>query len=558
MKKSIVKFISLTVALLLMTSIFFGCSGYKAKGGQPSNENADIEKEANSSDGMSKTELTALPIVKEPITLTYYTELGSKAAHTMKSHAEMACYKELEKRTGIKIEFIHPPMGQESEHFNLMIASRDLPDIIYWNWLDYPGGPEKAISDGIIIKLNEYMDKYAPNLKQVFSDSPDARKQSMLDDGSYYMFPFLKIDPSLKAGGPVIRKDWLDKLSLSIPKTLDDWYNMLKTFKEKDPNGNGKTDEIPLIARKEIGRLEGLTSFTAPFGVVFGFYQDDGKIKYGPIEEGYKQFIITMNKWYKEGLLDREFAATDEKSFDAKLTSERAGAYIGRIANTFGRYLTLMKDKNSSFNLTGAPWPIGPAGKPYNVRTDMVLICYGQGAAISTKNEHVIESVRWLDYHYSPDGHMLMNFGILGESYIMEGDYPKYTDIIVNNPELGATDALAKYAVSQSSGPIVQDKRYFEQILVFPQQKECIELWNSGSDTSLLLPPIAPSIDESAKFASIMSDIDTLVSEMFTKFIMGVEPIDKFEEYVQQIKKMGIDEAIKIQQAAYDRYNNRK
>lgn len=113
-----------------------------------------------------------------------------------------------------------------------------------------------------------------------------------------------------------------------------------------------------------------------------------------------------------------------------------------------------------------------------------------------------------------------------------------------------------QYSRSCYSGQFIQDRRYQEQYLQFPEQVEALKTW--GKHKGLLrMPPITPTPEESQEFASIMSEVDTYVSEMFLKFIMGQEPLIKFDEYVEQIKKMKIDKAIKIQEAALARYNSR-
>ena len=116
-------------------------------------------------------------------------------------------YQQREKDSGIHIEFIHPALGQEAEQFNLMIASRDLPDLVEYNWVNYQGGVQKAIDDGVIIKLNDYIDQYAPNFKKTVSDGSKLSKiydkGSKTDEGNYFAFPCFNIgsyDPQGLAG----------------------------------------------------------------------------------------------------------------------------------------------------------------------------------------------------------------------------------------------------------------------------------------------------------------------------------------------------------------------
>ena len=107
--------------------------------------------------------------------------------------------------------------------------------MIEYNFLsDFPGGPEKAIGDGYILKLNDLIDQHAPNLKKFLQENPDIDKMVKTDNGSYYAFPFIRGDEYLRVfQGPIIRKDWLDELGLPVPETIDDWTAMLRAFKEK-------------------------------------------------------------------------------------------------------------------------------------------------------------------------------------------------------------------------------------------------------------------------------------------------------------------------------------
>ncbi|SHF57521.1 putative aldouronate transport system substrate-binding protein [Caldanaerobius fijiensis DSM 17918] len=544
------------LCLVFTISVFTACGSRQSSSGGTKGSSTS---KGNQSDRITEIKL---PIVKEPLTLTYWTGMDPKMAATMKDYGEMKCYQELEKRTGIHIKFLHPPMGQERDQFNLMMASNDLPDIIYYSWWSIPGGPGKALSDGSIIKLNDLIDKYAPNFKKLLEENPDIKKQAELDDGTIFCFPFIRSAGALINAnwGPQLRKDWLDKLGLQLPKTIEDWHNVLVTFRDRDPNGNGKKDEIPFTGRGSNGQgILDLGNFAPAWGILNGFYMDNGKINYGPIQSAYKNFLKTMAQWYKEKLIDQDIATNDNKAFDYKITNNLAGSYFGLVAGNMGRYLNLMKPKEPNFDLVGAPWPIGPAGKSYTT-TNLNLKVMNVGAAISSKNKHIKETVEWLDYAYSPEGHMLLNFGIEGQSYNMENGYPKYTDIIFKNPNgLSYDQALAQWAPSISSAPMDQDKRYYEQILQLPEQKEAAFKTWLDADPSLTLPLITPTEEESQRLASIMNQVNTYQQEMMGKFIMGKEPINDstWNKYVNTIKGMGIDEAIKIENAALQRYNNR-
>ena len=335
--KKVSKILVLFLSIIMIVATISGC---KKK-----------EVPADTKAPVVETALTKipLPIVTTPITLSIFWDMDAKALASMKSYAEIAFFKEREKRTGIKIDWKHPATGQATEQFNLMIASKDMPDMIWWNWRDVNGGPAKAIADGNIVKLNDLMSKNSPNITKVFADNPEWKKQAVLDDGTFYTFPFIREDKTLRLSSAFqIRQDWLDKLKLQVPTSLDEWYKVLTAFKTQDPNGNGKNDEIPFVTIAT-GAAFGATTpairgFEFAYGIVHGFYKDaSGKVQYGPTQAVYKDYLTNMNKWFKEGLIDPEYLATDAKAFDAKITTNVAGSYYGMVSGNMGRFSDLVK-----------------------------------------------------------------------------------------------------------------------------------------------------------------------------------------------------------------------
>src|SRR5207244_1777133 len=157
---------------------------------------------------------TGAAVSTEGVTLTYWTPIASNVSATLQSYGELTCYKELEKITGVKIDFQHvPDNAQTREQFNLLIASGKYPDIIETNWLDFPGGPAKALKDGVIIRLNEAIDGgKSPEFAKVLADHPEWRKMIITDEGDVYCYPFIRGDAGLQTfTGPFVRKDYLTK-----------------------------------------------------------------------------------------------------------------------------------------------------------------------------------------------------------------------------------------------------------------------------------------------------------------------------------------------------------
>ncbi|KRE86486.1 ABC transporter substrate-binding protein [Paenibacillus sp. Soil766] len=542
--------IQLTVISAAALSVFMaGCS-------------SDTAKSTPAAAGTAPA-VSAAAEVKYPASITYWVQLNGNAGAIMKTYNEMAAYKEIEKKTGTKVEFQHPPTGQEKDQFNIMLASGSLTDVVEYNFASGTGAaaaqsPDALIKGKQILRLNELIEKYAPNLTKVLKERPEFRKMMTTDEGNIYVMPNLLGDEQLSVvNGPIFRKDWLDKLNLKVPTTIPEWETVLKAFRDKDPNGNGKQDEIPFFMNLA-GDFDLNHLFVGAYGIATDFYNDNGKVKYGPIQPEYKEFLATLARWYKEGLIDKDYASIkDSKLKDNKIISNQVGAYSGFAGSGLGRYLDLAKGTNPGFSLVGAPYPKLKEGGP-NPLGQYTMPFVGYGAAISAKAKNPEQIIRWLDYKYGPEGHMLINFGIEGESYKMENGYPKYTDMIMNNPDkLPMTQAMAKYFQSSWNGPFVQDKRVIEQYYTIPAQREAQKTW-AQADHSKQMPSISLNADESSKTASVMNDVKTYKEEMFNKFVMNAEPIESFDKYVQTMKSMGIEEAIKVRQAALDRYLSRK
>lgn len=505
---------------------------------------------------------TTVPATKQPLTISYWVELNSNVAATCKNYGEMTCYKELEKRTGVKVEFQHPPTGsgQALEQFNLIVASGKYPDVIEYGWLGAPGGPSKYIKEKVIHKLNDIIDKQSPNLKKVLTDHPDWRKQVNTDDGEMFVFPFLRGDPFLLVFyGPVARGDWMEKLKIQTPKTLDDWHTMLLAFKQKDPNGNGKADEIPFTLNRAGGKHTSISNgsaFVGAWGIAWEWYHVNNVVKYGPLQPEFKEFLTLLAGWYKDGLIDPEYISADKKAMDAKWTNHQLGSGCEYTGSGIGYLMGLMKGKDPNFKVLGLPYPVLKAGdKPLLGQRDNVYT--GVGAAITTACKRVDDVAQWLDYAYGPEGHMLFNFGVEGTSYTMVNGYPTYTADVMRNPKgLPVNQGMGQHARSNHNGPFVQDRRYMEQYSELPEQKAAITTWTEPSNERLM-PPVTATQDESKKFASVMNDVRTRFEEAFDKIVTGAEPVSSWDAVIGQFKQMGMDEAVKIRQAGLDRYNKR-
>ena len=476
--------------------------------------------------------------------LEYWTILDGSAATLYQNLGDTEFAKELMKKTETDVKYVHPPQGQQTEKFNLLMASSNLPDIVEYDWTTgYAGGPQKAISDGKIIDLGEYKE-YAPNYFKYLEEHPEVDKLVKTDDGKYFGFAFVRNDPSLLVmTGPYVRKDWLEELGLDAPETIDEWEKVLTAFRDK------KGASIALTGNTNMFKM-GI--FSGAYGVMDGYYHDDGVVKFGAYEPGYKDFLAKMADWYKKGLIDEAISSNDNTMIMSNILNGDSGAAFGTIGAGIGNTMANATDIEG-FDLVGTKYPTLNKGDICEYG-QIDLMVPGRTAAITTSCKDIEKAMKYLDYGYSEEGAMLFNFGIEGESYNMVDGYPTYTDDIVNNKEgLSMANALSKYCLGYSSAPFLQDKRYMEQYAKLDSQKNAWDIWQQTNMSEHKLPHIYPEESKLDEYARLMTDIDTYSSEMTLKFIMGIEPIENYDQFRKTLESRGINTVLKIMQDAYDR-----
>jgi putative aldouronate transport system substrate-binding protein len=523
---------------LATTSMLAGCSNTKEGEAETPKPSAATTAEAGKYP-LNTTE-----------TITSWEQMNTNLTTFVSNLAESPFGKQLEKETGVKVKYSHPADGQSKEQFNLLIASNNLTDVIEYDWNNsYPGGPEKAIADKVILPLNDLIDKHAPNLKKVLQQDKELDKMLKTDSGKYYVFPMIRPDNGLVFRGPMIRKDWLDELQLPVPTTIDEWYTVLKAFKEK------KNASAPFTAQYS-NELNIQDAFIGAFRTANRYYIDDqGKVKYGPVDPQFKDALTLLRKWYAEGLIDRDFALnTDSKSLDNKMMSNASGATVALLSGGMGRWMETGKKQDPKFQLVATPYPTLKKGERAFIgqRDFKYNPIASKAVTAAAKNPEL--AVKWLDYAYSEKGSLLFNFGIEGESYSIQNGTPIFTDKITKDPKYNLQQMVSQY--TKPNGPFPGDSR--KSFNTFKEQTDAIKVWEQTDAAKHVMPLfITPTIEESKEVAKMNTAILSYKEEMFVKFIMGKEPIEKFDDYVKRIKDMGSDKVVKIYQDAYDRYNKR-
>ena len=479
--------------------------------------------------------------------VTYWAFFSTQVSAGVDSMAQLPPYQKLMEDTGVEIEFIHPVMGQEKEKFNLMLASRDYPDILQYEFYQYKGGAQQAIDDGVIISMNDIMASNAPNLKKYLDANPKIDRMVKTDQGNYYTFPSLYGDPYLEVfSGLIMRQDYLDKIGEARPETIDEWHTVLSKFQSQLGLGS------PLSLS-----TENLYAFAQAYGSVPTLYVDGDRVKYGVLDDGYRQTLETMAQWYREGLLDNNIASIDAKAITQNIVSGNSGAAFGNTGGGIGSWTNSLKDTPGA-KLVPVKYPVLNKGdRPfYGHRINSYNI--SGSASITTQCKNIEAAAKVLDYGYSDQGRMVFNFGIEGESYEMIDGYPTYTELMTNNPNgKSFSDMLGFYAAPNGTVPTIKDRRYMEQFSALPAQKQSLEIWSETDAEQHLLPPVYLTAEESTEVAAIKTDLESYVDTMTLKFITGIEPMSNYDTFLAEVKKLKADRYAEIYNQAYERYMNK-
>ena len=481
--------------------------------------------------------------------ITFWMELQTHQSANYVNMADTPFAKELGRRTGINVEYLHPPTGAAREAFNLMVADGTYPDIIEWNFASgYPGGPEKAMADNVITPLNDIIDKWAPNLKKVLTDNPEWAKQARTDSGKYYVFPFFRGGEELLfSGGLIVRMDWLRELNIAPPETLDEVHDVLVAFRDR------KGATAPFSSERN---LLGNNPFCWAHGQSYDFYvHEDGKVHYGVLEPNFRNYLTRMAQWYSEGLIDRDYFSMNFDTVSAKMTGGQSGMSVGAMNSRMTTWNVAAKRTNPAFSLMMVPNPTLRKGvkSEYSYGDHPFAAACLSSISGTSKNQEL--AARYQDYGYGAEGHMLYNFGIEGVSYNMINGYPTYTDIVINNPQgWPSSQGLGAHARAGIGGAMVQDYRYIGQYMNNQEGKDTMGIILNMPALKHNLPFLTPTLEESQELARIMNEINVYVEENVTKFILGTESLNSFDAFIANVRRMGIERAIAIQNAAYTRF----
>lgn len=517
MKKS---WIFLCVVLLLILS---ACSGKENSG------TAEIPEDSG----------------EEKVTLNGF---GVKAPAATTDWDEMPFLDELAENVNAEIKWTNATPQTQQEQINLMFASDDLPDFFYSAWSLGGNDIVKYGANGQLIALEDLIDEHAPNLKVILDQRPDIKQMITAPDGHIYSIPqFIEDKASQSNDAFFINKKWLDELDLSIPETTDEFVEVLKAFKEKDLNGNGKNDEIPFSFMYS-NAIRGPHSLSGSFGVVGrNIGVKDGKVYYAPVQPEYKEYVKWMHELYAEGLIDQEAFTHDTSVYDSKIKSKTP---------IFGAYFSW--SKWSDFGTLDSEYvaipPLkGPDGdQMWNRNAGTFSV---SGFSITSANANPVRTIKWVDQMFDPVIAIQISSGPIGEN-LKEEDDGTYS--IIEAPEGTSFEEFRHKNTPGSYGVFIQLADSEIKVNQSPGQKEkesYAEMY-APYQPEEIYPNVLYSAEDAERLSILATDIDGYISEMIPKFIIEGNVDAGWDGYIEQLDKMGLNELLEMHQKYYDNFKD--
>ena len=379
----------------------------------------------------------------------------------------------------------------------------------------------------------------------------------MQENGAIYVLPMISYAP--RSSNPsciTINSEWLERIGKEIPTTTEELYDVLKAFKEEDPNGNGKADEIP-------------TTLTAGGNdyllYAFGFTDKtddviDGQYVFVPAQDNYRAYIEYMHRLYAEGLLDNDYFTQDKTEMQTKLAAETVGVTTNGMATLIEDYKKYIAvPALTSPENTEKVWPMTSINYQRNVAC----------MALTDKctDEVAAAAMRFANYLVTTEASLAAR---LGPSQEESGDGYGYTyDYIENKHAYGTTrtfpDEYASYYNYRMSKTAMNLPAYInplvDDIVVGSDDKNnwATTLWTNAGIYANSRPVFALQCtfteDEQSELA-YYQDLTTYAETARAKFISGeVELNDTtWNEYLAALKSYGMEEYAAMCQGAYERY----
>ena len=394
-------------------------SAPESSGGESSEESSEAgEPSGEAVNGTNPGNV--LPIVTEPVTLTIAKE--RHMLDTTKSYNEKASFKNITEETGLTLEFVELAAGTAAEKVPLMLAGGDMPDV-FWALLS---DAQILQNETQLVPLEDMLETFAPNSMKTYSElGTDWRTIATTPSGHIYgmLSRYESLYENTGDGIQIINKKWLEAVNKEVPTTLDEYYEVLKAFKEQDPNGNGQADEIPYCFAEDMW-CASITNDIGMWGIGNGygdtnsnFHIRDGKVSGTVNTPEYREYLEFFHKLYAEGLIDAEGFSQNTEVFSNKIKNNQVGTYYSWTAL---EYLSSEQEKDWVVLPTiAAKEGVQPVA---NGEIDRSTI-NKNGWVITTQCDHPEAALRLWDY-LARDAESKMTVA-MGEKGTLWDEYPE-------------------------------------------------------------------------------------------------------------------------------------
>lgn len=515
------KAVALCLATIMALSTMLSACGTKG---------SDAGSQANSSTAQASTEAQQTAAEeRETIELTFFTE-GAPGVNELK-------VAEVEKLFKIKLNTISTPTQEYDQKLNLVMASGEIPDIILFRNLTEMFSYAKQ---GALMQLDDLLAANAPNTMSYVQEN---------------LWPYIKVDEKIytipteripQKNNMYIRTDWLDNLGLSVPTTLDEYYNVMKAFVNDDPDGNNKKDTYGFgsSAAGSLGSIGTFSPIYGAYGVMDGgWYWDDasGQLLPYDINANMKEALAYIRKLYSEGLVLQDWLVINGAQADAYVDSGKLGMFYGFWTYGANRELKI-KETNANAEVIAIAPPVGPTGLSGNRSSGYVGT---RSYSLSVANKHAERSLEFLDYFHTTKGFMLGRYGLEGQHWNWKNGATTPDTVEALNKMVDQIEFTDLYNTDKDASTIEFLNLFQPQqdITLIPGWSEDHVTAQKFTRSQKLIFDESDGIQSDAK-TKYSAALNTLRDETFTKIILGEYSLDKFDEYVTKWKAQGGDELI--------------
>ncbi|MEH7275125.1 extracellular solute-binding protein [Neobacillus vireti] len=482
--------------------------------------------------------------------------------------------KMVEEKFNIKINWQDANQDAAKEKRQLSLASGDYPDAyLLVAWLDNISKVEaqKYGKEGVFLPLNDLINEHAPNLQKLMTEVPYLEKGMTAPDGNIYALPPVnECFHCSKYGKMWINTDWLDKLNLAMPTTTEEFKTVMEAFKNNDPNGNGKKDEIPLSGESTMlgddPTIFLMNAFIPNNGKDY-INVNNGKLLLAPTQPEWKEGLKYIHSLYKAGLIDQGAFTQNPEAYKQLGTPQGDVVLGGGAASHLAIISDIALDASKAYDVV--PPIKGPGGAQFTPSDYGNVNNFTFAITNKAKGKKAEALIKLADFLYSEEGSMMTARGKEGvhwkkggpEDIDLTGKQAKYA-IIPAEPDLKEEDKV--HFGWGERGPLGLTRTLRDSIAA-EQDEFSLEgyerrLYNAtlkydGFEPKEQFNFEAAWVDpkEADEVNLLKINITKYIEENMVQFVTGSKDIEKdWDKYIDGFKNLQVDRYLEIYQKAYD------